>query len=210
MPRYLDIESWNRKEQFYFFREYDYPFFNICADVDVTEVLKYCKRQDISFFQATLFLSLKTANEIEPFRYRIRGDKVLVHEVIHGGSTVLNEDETFSFSYFSYYAGFREFTERATVDLEKKSFDPQDERDDLIHYSIIPWISFTSFSHARKFRKSDSVPKIVFGKYHRQDADTKMPVSVEVHHALMDGIHVGKFFELFQEYLKSPQKVLMS
>jgi len=211
--KFLDLENWNRKELFYFFREYEQPFFNICADVDVTSLVKFTKERNISFFKASLYLSLKAANEIEPFRYRIRENKVIVHEVIDGGSTVLNEDETFSFSYFDYDPNFKKFEEKATKELERiasqeKSVNPADERDDLIHYSMIPWISFTSFAHARKPGKEDSVPKIVFGKYAEQNDLIKMPVSVEVHHSVMDGIHVGKFFELFQVYLNSPGKFL--
>lgn len=213
MARYLNIENWNRKGQFYFFKDYDYPFFNICADVDVTALLSYCKDRSLSFFKTSLYLSLKSANEVEAFRYRIRGDRVVIHEVIHCGSTVLNADETFSFCYFDYHASFERFENTVSAALDKnaskgKSLDPQDERDDLIHYSMIPWISFTSFSHARKFQYGDSVPKIVFGKYYEQNALTKMPVSVEVHHALMDGIHVAKFFEFFQKHLNCPEKSL--
>jgi len=210
----LDLENWNRKELFYFFREYEQPFFNICADVDVTSLVRFTKERNISFFKASLYLSLKTANEIEPFRYRIRENKVIVHEVIDGGSTVLNEDETFSFGYFDYHPNFEKFEEKATKELERlasqaKSVNPADERDDLIHYSMIPWISFTSFTHARKPAKEDSVPKIVFGKYTKKNDSVKMPVSVEVHHSLMDGIHVGKFFELFQVFVNSPEMYLM-
>ena len=137
-----------------------------------------------------------------------------MHELIDGGSTVLNEDETFSFSYFDYDPNFKKFEEKATKELERiagqeKSVNPADERDDLIHYSMIPWISFTSFAHACISGKEDSVPKIVFGKYTEQNELIKMPVSVEVHHSLMDGIHGGKFFELFQVYLNSPEMYLM-
>jgi len=211
--KFLDLENWNRKKLFYFFREYEQPFFNICADVNVTSLVKFTKERNISFFKASLYLSLRAANEIEPFRYRIRGNKVIVHEVIDGGSTVLNDDETFSFSYFDYDPNFQKFEEKATRELERisneKPLDPADDRDDLIHYSMIPWISFTSFTHARKSAKEDSVPKIVFGKYAEQNDLIKMPVSVEVHHSVMDGIHVGKFFELFQVYLNSPGKFLV-
>jgi chloramphenicol O-acetyltransferase type A len=31
-----------------------------------------------------------------------------------------------------------------------------------------------------------------------------MPLSVQVHHALMDGIHVGRYYEKFQAYLDHP------
>ncbi len=105
--KFLDLKNWNRKELFYFFREYEQPFFNICAPVDVTSLVKFTRESDISFFKASLYLSLKAANEIESFRYRIRENKVIVHEVIDGASTVLNDDETFSFSYFDYDPNFQ-------------------------------------------------------------------------------------------------------
>ena len=213
MEKYLDIESWNRKQQFYFFKDFDNPFFNICANLDLTELVKYVKSKGISFFQASLYLSLKAANEIESFRYRLRGDKVIVHNNIHGGSTILNEDETFSYGYFDYFPNFGEFEVNASERLAEihnssGQLDPKEDRDDMIYYSMIPWISFTSFSHARAFNREDSIPKIVFGKYFEENQLIKMPVSVEVHHSLMDGIHVGKFFDLFQKYLDQPQKYL--
>jgi len=90
-----------------------------------------------------------------------------------------------------------------------KCFDPGIERDDLIYYSSIPWISFTSFSHASDNKSGISIPKIVFGKYFQKGNKTLMPVSVEVHHALMDGIHVGKFFNDFQFKLNNPSKFLI-
>jgi chloramphenicol O-acetyltransferase type A len=66
---------------------------------------------------------------------------------------------------------------------------------------VIPWVAFTSFAHARRHGTEDSVPKIVFGKRHERGGRHRMPVSVEVHHALVDGLHVGRFFEGFQERL---------
>lgn len=211
MSTFLDIENWNRKEQFYFFKEYDNPFFNICADVDVTNLLTYTREHHLSFFIASLFLSLRAANSIDEFRYRIRDDRVIVHDVIHAGSTVLNSDQTFSFCYFDYDGNFQTFNEMASQKLKRyqegfKSFETAEHRDDMVHYSIIPWISFTSFSHAKRFKTGDAVPKIVFGKYYEDSGIKKMPVSVEVHHSLMDGIHVGRFFEVFQNHVNSPQQ----
>ena len=85
-----------------------------------------------------------------------------------------------------------------------KGFDAQDDRTDLIHYSTLPWISFTSFSHARNWGKEDSVPKIVFGKATERNGQWLLPVSVEVHHALMDGLHVGRYLEKLQHSFAEP------
>jgi chloramphenicol O-acetyltransferase type A len=36
----------------------------------------------------------------------------------------------------------------------------------------------------------------------------KMPLCVEVHHALIDGAHVGKFYTKVQDYLQQPEVML--
>jgi chloramphenicol O-acetyltransferase type A len=36
----------------------------------------------------------------------------------------------------------------------------------------------------------------------------KMPVSVEVHHALMDGLHAGRYFEGLENCFSSPRAAL--
>lgn len=206
-PAPLDLESWPRRQHFEHFRRYDNPWFNLCADVDVTALHAWCRTEaGPSFFAASLWHSLAAANEIEEFRYRIRDGGVVVHPVIHGGSTILLPDETFRFAYYDYSPDMRVFVEHVgevlgQVKAESGPLDPQDDRDDLIHYSIIPWVPFTSFSHARRWGTDDAVPKIVFGKHREVGERRLMPVSVEVHHALVDGLHVGRFYATFQRRL---------
>ncbi|MEE8526545.1 MAG: chloramphenicol acetyltransferase [Thermoanaerobaculia bacterium] len=208
--RYLDLDSWNRRQHFDLFKDYDKPFFNLCAPVDVTVVRKLSRQPEgPSFFLASLYLSLKAANDVESFRYRLRGDRVLVHDVIHGGSTILRDDDTFGFGYFAYDQDFERFQRQASEVMERirsgpKTLKPRADQDDLIYYSVIPWISFTSFSHARRYGHDDSIPKIVFGKFYQEGERWRMPVSIEVHHALVDGLHVGRFFELYQRHLDEP------
>lgn len=206
-PRRLDLGTWNRRDHFAFYRGYDNPYFNVCAPVDVTRLLERCRSQGgPSFFLASLWASLAAVNEIEELRYRIRGDDVVVHDRVHGGSTVLVPDGTFRFAYFDHDPDFWAFAEGAAdvlegVRAEMGPLEARPERDDLIHASIIPWVAFTSFSHARRWGTDDSVPKVVFGRHHRDGDADRMPVSIEVHHALVDGLHVGRFFERFQYHL---------
>jgi chloramphenicol O-acetyltransferase type A len=35
-----------------------------------------------------------------------------------------------------------------------------------------------------------------------------MPLSVQGHHALMDGLHVGRYYEIAQTYLQNPGSFL--
>ena len=204
-PEVLDLTGWKRRRHFEFFRHYERPWFNLCADVDVTALVERCAEPGgPSFFLASLWLSLAAANEVEELRYRLRGDEVVVHRVIHGGSTVLMPDETFAFAYFDFGPDFPTFAAAGARELDRVrngpgGLEPEEGRDDLIHYSVIPWVSFTSFSHARTRKADLSVPKIVFGKHRRDGERSLLPVSVEGHHALVDGLHVGRFYRRFEE-----------
>jgi chloramphenicol O-acetyltransferase type A len=214
MSRYLDTETWNRRRHFEFFKNYHNPFFNICTNLDVTQLLALTRAsKNISFFIAYHFFSIKAANEVEPFRYRLRGDHVLVHERVHAGTTILLADENFTFAYFDYTEEFEVFQANAKASIESaKAVGVQlyqrDEQDDLIYHSVIPWTTFTSISHARKGGREESVPKIAFGKYREDGGRMLMPVSVEVHHALMDGLHVGRYFERLESYFSNPRSAL--
>jgi chloramphenicol O-acetyltransferase type A len=122
-------------------------------------------------------------------------------------------DESFTFAYFDYDEDFEVFHTRAKATVDRAlaggpRLDERASREDLIHHSVVPWITFTSVSHARKLGQDDSVPKIAFGKYRRDGNRVMMPVSVEVHHALMDGLHVGRYFEKFERYLSEPRAAL--
>ena len=74
-----------------------------------------------------------------------------------------NDDGTFNFCNFTYMDNFNDFYHdaqeciRKTLD-NKDELEAKSERDDLIHYSVIPWISFNSISNARRFDKKDSIP----------------------------------------------------
>src|SRR5687767_4785213 len=213
MTKYLDLASWSRREVFEFYLGFDKPYFNICTRVDVTNLVALVHgRPGTSVSLAYHYFVLRVANEIEPFRYRLRNGKVLVHDVIHGGTTVLLPNETFAFAYFDYVEDFEEFMAEAgrSVSTARTGNQPFKSRegDDRIYFTTLPWISFTSFSHARNWRQEDSIPRIAFGKFTEEHGRILLPISVEVHHALVDGLHVGRCVTRLEELLSEPEKYL--
>jgi chloramphenicol O-acetyltransferase type A len=215
MARYIDTETWSRRHLFRLFKDYDSPSFNVCAEVDATALLDFTRARGLSFFVTCHYLSTRTANELEPFRYRLRGGRVLVHERVDAGAIVLLEDESFTFVYFDFAEDFAAFHAEALSKIEAARAEPppldaREGRDDLIYHSVIPWVSFTSISHARDSRRQSGIPKITFGRYREAGGRALMPVSVEVHHALMDGLHVGRYFERLQSYFSDPSAALPS
>lgn len=205
----LDLENWARKATYQFFKDYEDPFFNFSANVDVTRLYDFCKQNDLGYALSALYFSQLAVNKISEFKIRLVDGRLIEFERIDATQTILNDDETFSFAYFEMKDDVFEFVANGRDALEKykalKSFDVERDRYDLIYYSVIPWVSFTSFKHASRLDKTQTVPRIVFGKMFEENAHRKMPVSVEANHRIMDGFHVGRYFIEFQEMINSLQ-----
>ena len=205
MKKIIDIENWERKDHFNFFNAFDNPFFGITTTVDCTKAYDFCKTNNISFFLYYLHKSLLAANKIENFRYRISENKVLVYSQVDASPTINRPNGTFGFSYMTFFENFSEFEKSAKKEIEKvqktKGLIPATSSQNVIHFSSIPWINFTALSHAKNSKFKDSCPKISFGKMTVVNNKKQMPVSIHVHHGLMDGYHVSLFIDAFQKLL---------
>jgi chloramphenicol O-acetyltransferase type A len=215
MPTYLDVTNWSRRDLFEFFRGYDNPYFNICVRLDITKLVAHLRSgPSVSISLALHYVALRAANEIEPFRYRLKDGKVLVHEIVHGGTIVLQPNESFKFAYFDYQPDFQKFIADAQRSVDKARRDNKplnpDPSENRIHFTVLPWVSFTSFAHARNLGREESIPKIAFGKFFEENHRTLLPFSVEVHHALMDGLHVGRYVARVQELVDAPETIFGS
>jgi chloramphenicol O-acetyltransferase type A len=206
--RNINLENWPRYEHFKVYKDWIYPHFNLCANVDLTAFYPFFKQRGISINLAIVYVLARAANEIPEFRYRIRGENVVEHEIVHPSTTILTEGDLFSFCTFDYVDDFSLFTadavERTAYVKKHRTLDDEPGQDNLLFMTAIPWVSFTSLMHPLNLNPADSVPRFAWGKFFEEGECFKMPLSVQAHHALMDGIHVGRFYEKVQEYLHHP------
>jgi len=161
-------------------------------------------------------------------------DRVVEHAQIDASTTVLRADGSFGLAWLPWQADWTLFVRhgaaalaaaRAADDAAGQSsdpgeaseeqgpaaFDPRHNDDAVIHCTTLPWVHFTSFRHAMPGRplpqadgspgRPDVVPKLAFG---RIDAGM-LPLSVDLHHALADGIDAGRFIEGFEALMRAPQ-----
>lgn len=209
MAGYIDMENWKRKNHYSMFSEMDYPFFNLCAPLDISNFYAFIKQREEPFFVSFLYLSVKAANQISEFRCRIRENGVYLHDTIHPSFTVLGDEDLFSFCPVTYTDDYSLFKKTAQTAMNRvklqKILDDEPGRDDFIYITSIPWVSFTSISHPISMSKTDSVPRISWGKFYLSEGKRMIPMSVSVHHALADGLHAGRYFQLLQDYLDHPE-----
>ena len=190
----------HRQKHFEYFREMSHPHFNITANIEIGDYLTFMKSRNISTTPGIVYLISRTANEIKEFRWRIRGEKVIEHDLVHPSYSVATDvADVFSFCTVNYDEEISIFLESAQEISNKMKMNPSIEddkdRDDFLFLSTIPWVSFTSFQHAMNYHPSDSVPRFVWGKFFHQEGKIWMPLSVQVHHAVVDGRHVGRCFQ---------------
>ena len=211
MKEKIDIDTWIRKDHFKFFSTFGEPFFGVTVDLDCTATYKEAKEKAVSFFLLYLHKSLAAANAIEPFSYRIIDGEVWKYNNVNAAATINRPNGTFGFGYLDFYEDFNDFKLAADQEIEKvkatTGLIPSASGENVIHYSALPWLNFTSLSHARNFAFQDSCPKISFGKVRDENGKKIMPVSIHVNHALMDGFHVAQFVDAYQDLLNNKEPV---
>jgi chloramphenicol O-acetyltransferase type A len=205
--RVIDIDKWNRKEHYEFFSKMANPMFGIVTEVECTEAYKFSVDTGISFFAYYLHRSMIAVNSVAELKYRIINEEVIAFDTVHAGTTIGREDGTFGFAFIPFSESFDKFND----DLQKEitavksttglRLNNDDITKDLIRHSTFPWHSFTGLLHPSNHDKKETVPKITFGKFAVRDDKKYLPVSIEAHHGLVDGLHLGKYLANFQEQL---------
>lgn len=201
----IDLSTWKRREHYEVFKNFDEPLFGITVRVECSAAYKKAKEKGYSFSNYYLYLSMKAANEIEEFRYRIEDDKVVCYDSVGAGPTIFRENETYGCGFMPYNEDIAVFMAQAETEVKRVKAEEglkfTHAGEDIIHYSTLPWADFTAVNHARRLDIGRSIPKITFGKITRDGDKMWLPVDVHANHALMDGFHVGKFVMRFQELL---------
>ena len=212
--RWLDLNRWERRETFAFFLRYEQPLTNICATVDVGPTVRFCKERNESFFLTSWYLAMRAVASVENLRMRLRGDRVFVYDSLYVSTTVLREDESFGFCHIPLTQTFREFKAIGIEAIRmaragSDSLMSLEGRDDAVYGTTVPWLRLTGVTHAHRIPVQSSVPKIVFGRFEDIRGQVTMPVALEVHHALCDGLHMSRFFQRFEALLQRPEEELL-
>jgi chloramphenicol O-acetyltransferase type A len=200
------FENEHRQKHFEFFKSMNHPHFNICANVDITHFLQILNENKLPFTYSVVYAIAKTAKEIKEFRWRIiEGELFECENVTPSFTTYTEVADVFSFCDVPFEEDYQKFIKNAAAKAEERSKNPSFEdgdHHDYLFLSSIPWVSFTMFQHAMPFHPTDSVPRITWGKYFAEGDKIKMPLSIQAHHAVVDGRHVGLYFQKIEQFFQ--------
>lgn len=199
----IDEKTWKRTMHCMVFRNSVEPAFCVTFELDITNFLPKVKEKNYSFTMAMIYAISKCANEIEEFRYRFLDGKVVLFDRIDTAFTYLNkETELFKVVNVPMCDSMEEYVPLALKTAEKqKEYFTGPLGNDVFQFSPMPWVSYTHISHTNSGKKDNATPLFDWGKFYEKDGKILLPFSVQAHHSFVDGLHIGKLYELVQKYL---------
>ena len=207
MKHIVDIETWERRDNYAFFRNFLNSWISVATEVDCTEARAAAKATGRSFFLYYLYAVLRSVNEIEEFRYRTDSSgNVVYHDRVDVITPIAVPGRTFHTVRIPYRADFEPFyaEARAIVTDIPADGDPYGEEKrlqaqgdyDVFLLSATPKLRFTAVTYAQEAPGCPTqYPLMNAGKAVRRDGRLVMPLSMFVNHAFADGEHIGRFVE---------------
>lgn len=201
----IDLGAYKRLDQFKHFQEMAFPYVGCTVNVDVTNLLEKIKREGKDFFLAILYQVVSAANAVPEFRQRIINGEIWEFDSCKSSHSIDKDDFTYSYCNLDYNYELEDFLAYAKKEQEKareKGINEDSEVESLFYISTKSWIFRFSLieSIATQTRTN---PRITLGKYVEDEETGKavMPVSVLCHHALVDDIHIKKFYRELRKRL---------
>lgn len=219
MKHLVDINTWKRKDNFNFFRKFINPCITITSEVKCGGAKARAKEQKQSFFLHYLYAILRSANEIEEFRYRVHRDReeVFYFDTVDVLTPIrVNDDGKFVSLRIPWYEDFAQFyaTAKGLIDnisadvdpynyaKEEQRADNDDRNYDIILLSATPDLYFTGITHTVEHNNGSDFPLMNAGKVVVREGEEVMPVAIYINHSFIDGKHVADFFRKVEEFLR--------
>ena len=201
--KYLNMETYKRKNHFEYFNSLAFPYVGLTVNVDITDLLKTIKEKKLPLFLSICYCVSKAANRVPEFRQRILNNQIVEYDYCLTSHTVALNDGTYCYCDLDSNRSFEDYIRYAVNEQEKakQRNSINEEADDIlgkIFISTIPWVSYTALVNPTPV-PADSNPRITWGKYFIQNEKVLLPVSVLCHHALVDGLHISKFYDFLNK-----------
>ena len=202
----IDKNTWSRRGIYDFFAPMSDPFYTLTFPVDVTPLRAWCKAGGLPFYPAMVFAVTRAMEHTEAFLYKDRGGTIVRHDTLVPSFTDLRPGSD-QFHIVTLEAGEdpADFCRRAkAASAAQREFitaGPWPE-DQLVYFTCLPWFPVTALKNERNLDPADSVPRAAWGRWEEKGDRTELLLSLELNHRLLDGAHVGQFYQALKEWME--------
>ena len=204
MGTLVDLDTWPKAEQFAFFKTFDRPHYAITTRIDVTRLMSR-KSAGLSVFRSCLWAIGAGLFAVPELRMRFVDDQVTLYDSLTLSPTIALENGDFRYTYLTWTNNRADFDISAKDKIASvRDGQPLNANDgsvkDVAYLSCLPWLDYTSLDNALP-GPQDCVPRVSWGKIVSKSDGFDMAMTLQVHHALVDGRSVGSYFEATQTAL---------
>lgn len=203
-PTKIDMAAYPRREHFAHFLNMAQPFLTMTVKVDITGFLERVHQAEVPFFLSFLYAVTQAANRIPEFRQRIDRDGILEYAHCDPSFTVALADGTYRYCLVHTDQPFPQYLEEGLRKQQEAIIAEhlEEEEDPLgqLFISTLPWVHYESLETPWPDNRFSN-PSITWGRYQADGSRVLIPVTVMVHHALCDGIHLAAFYRNLEEEL---------
>lgn len=204
----VNLNEWSRGRLFKFYIDKMRIVMSLTADVNVTNLRAYSKKNNLNFYPLMLWVVSKIINSHDEFKYSWddAGNLIKWDFVSPSYTDFHADDENFVKMVTEYSDDLFEFCSRVDKDRQRH----KNERAILVNQppnffdvSCLPWIKYSHFDIHVFDEGKFLAPVVTWGKFEENDGKLIMPLTMNIHHAVADGFHLSRFFNEVQELMDS-------
>lgn len=209
----IDQATWPRRDYFYYFTKLMPTGFSLTVNLDITKTLTWTKAHAIKFNPAYLYLVSRLLTQHPEMRVGYVDDQLVTFDVLHPSYTILHADETMANLWTAYDADFATFNQAYLADINayrnvSGPMPKAPQSANLVNIGSLPWVNFSSYTPLPMTPLKTFFPIFQAGQFVTNQGKTTMPLSITIHHATADGVHVSRFFNELQTFFDQPEILL--
>ena len=202
----IDLETYPRRQHFEYFLSLQYPYVGVTNNVDVTELVRFCKEKKYSFYLMFMHVAALAADDIAELRQRIRNRGIIEYSECPTSHIELLDNGTYCYCTLRHHMGLDEYISCAESARKQcrlnGSLEEADDCKSMYFISALPWLHYTSLIQPVADGR-DSNPRSTWGKFQKDPyGREQLPVTILAHHGLVDGIHIARFYENLEAQLR--------
>ena len=202
MKTEINPQDCNRQEAFNLWMSSPVPMVTLVKTMEVTKLLRYSKKQDMSFNMLLCWCIGKAASQVEEFyvlpehgklyNYNCLAVNVIVNNK-KGGINSCDIPFTHDLSRFNH--DYMALTQ-AVIKSCESSF-----HEEAMVIGTSAMIETELDCIVNQYAKEFNNPMVMWGKYRKGWFKTTLPISFQFHHVQMDGGHAGRFLAILQDVI---------
>lgn len=202
----VDLATWPRAAQFEFFRTFDRPHYATTVRIDVTKLMTTKAKTGLSPFRHAIWAIGAGLHAVPELCMRFKDDRVTHYDRLLLSPTIPLENGDFRYTYMTWEPDTVAFDAHASQKMAQvRAGAPLGANDGTIenvaYLSCLPWLDYTALDNALP-NANDCIPRVSWGKIVPKGDGFDMAMSIQVHHALVDGLQVARFFEATQDAIE--------